>query len=315
MKALKIIGIVAIITAVGYVAYDSVQTRQAEKEFNESGRAKAIEQESDLWPLYADEASGFSFQYPHGVVVVENPFDAGGALRVTVDVMDVDEMPERGPLSFDAETVAINTAALSRGEYGQPVDNPLPESQRVRALDGANAQDFVVLGRFEVCNVVMERKLYFLNGDTQVIITLHGPQEHIMQEAAQYFTVDPANCGEEIIWVHDMQADFYNQLVSGSGGSIAQEWFDTFDQIADTVEVWDVGQAVAPDVAPVSVPPPTLEAAQVANPASIHCEAHGGTLEIRRGERGEYGICIFEDGSSCEEWAFFRGECREGENR
>lgn len=43
------------------------------------------------------------------------------------------------------------------------------------------------------------------------------------------------------------------------------------------------------------------------NPASVHCEEQGGTLEIREG--GSVGYCIFDDGSECEEWAFFRGEC------
>lgn len=43
----------------------------------------------------------------------------------------------------------------------------------------------------------------------------------------------------------------------------------------------------------------------VANPASVNCIEKGGELELRDGG----GFCIFEDGSECEEWAFFRGEC------
>lgn len=49
---------------------------------------------------------------------------------------------------------------------------------------------------------------------------------------------------------------------------------------------------------------------QLANPASVYCVGQGGSLEIRTNARGgQYGICIFNDGSECEEWAFFRGEC------
>lgn len=48
----------------------------------------------------------------------------------------------------------------------------------------------------------------------------------------------------------------------------------------------------------------------MANPASVNCEAKGGKLEIRtNAEGGQYGECLFSDGSSCEERAFFRGEC------
>jgi putative hemolysin len=50
----------------------------------------------------------------------------------------------------------------------------------------------------------------------------------------------------------------------------------------------------------------------MANPASVYCEEQGGVLEMRAGENGMYGVCHFSDGSSCEEWAFFRGECKPG---
>jgi Tol biopolymer transport system component/putative hemolysin len=50
----------------------------------------------------------------------------------------------------------------------------------------------------------------------------------------------------------------------------------------------------------------------LANPASVYCEEQGYTLEMRTDENGDYGVCIFPDGSECEEWAFYRGECGPG---
>ncbi len=50
----------------------------------------------------------------------------------------------------------------------------------------------------------------------------------------------------------------------------------------------------------------------LANPASVYCEAKGGILEIREFIGGQKGFCIFEDGSECDEWKFFRNECRRG---
>jgi putative hemolysin len=56
------------------------------------------------------------------------------------------------------------------------------------------------------------------------------------------------------------------------------------------------------------------ESGQIANPASEFCVEQGGTLDIRKDESGgEVGYCQFDDGSECEEWAFFRGECSQGE--
>jgi hypothetical protein len=46
------------------------------------------------------------------------------------------------------------------------------------------------------------------------------------------------------------------------------------------------------------------------NPASTFCEQQGYMLEIRTAADGsQAGICIFPDGSECDEWAYFRGEC------
>jgi len=52
------------------------------------------------------------------------------------------------------------------------------------------------------------------------------------------------------------------------------------------------------------------EEVEIANPASVYCVQSGYTLKIRTNAGGgEYGVCIFSDGSECEEWAFFRNEC------
>lgn len=56
--------------------------------------------------------------------------------------------------------------------------------------------------------------------------------------------------------------------------------------------------------------------AGLANPASTNCEEKGGTLEMRADPSGggQDGYCKFSDGSECEEWAFYRGECKKGDS-
>lgn len=49
------------------------------------------------------------------------------------------------------------------------------------------------------------------------------------------------------------------------------------------------------------------------NPASVHCEDNGGVLDIRNFASGDVGMCIFDDGSECEEWAYFNGACQPGD--
>lgn len=55
--------------------------------------------------------------------------------------------------------------------------------------------------------------------------------------------------------------------------------------------------------------------AALPNPASVFCEENNGTVEFRQdASGGTAGICIFADGSECDEWAFYRGECHPGDS-
>jgi putative hemolysin len=66
-----------------------------------------------------------------------------------------------------------------------------------------------------------------------------------------------------------------------------------------------------PQAQPAPVPVSTETAqANPPNPASVYCEQQGARLEIRTAADGsQSGVCIFPDGSACDEWAYFRGEC------
>ena len=46
------------------------------------------------------------------------------------------------------------------------------------------------------------------------------------------------------------------------------------------------------------------------NPASVYCTQHGNKLEIRTAADGsQSGVCVFPDSNTCDEWAYYRGEC------
>lgn len=51
---------------------------------------------------------------------------------------------------------------------------------------------------------------------------------------------------------------------------------------------------------------PLEDDAEIANPASVHCEEQDGTVSIVDTDEGEVGVCVLPDGSSCEEWALYR---------
>jgi putative hemolysin len=52
----------------------------------------------------------------------------------------------------------------------------------------------------------------------------------------------------------------------------------------------------------------------IANPASVKCVTDGGQSEIYQSADGsQSGLCIFQNQSICDEWAYFRGECKMGD--
>jgi len=55
------------------------------------------------------------------------------------------------------------------------------------------------------------------------------------------------------------------------------------------------------------------EQSKLANPASVYCEEQGGVLENIMFENGVKGFCLFDDGSKCGQWDFFRGDCKKGQ--
>lgn len=67
---------------------------------------------------------------------------------------------------------------------------------------------------------------------------------------------------------------------------------------------------------PTESPPTTnsvltnTPSANLPNPASVYCEEQGNRLEIRTAADGsQSGVCVFPNGSECNEWAYFHGEC------
>ena len=63
----------------------------------------------------------------------------------------------------------------------------------------------------------------------------------------------------------------------------------------------------------VQTPEPTatdIPQVNMPNPASVYCVQNGNKLEIHTAADGsQNGVCVFPDGGTCDEWAYFRGEC------
>src|SRR4030042_2068566 len=79
----------------------------------------------------------------------------------------------------------------------------------------------------------------------------------------------------------------------------------TFTIILIALTACSARQVQTPEPAATDIPQGNMP-----NPASVYCEQNGNKLEIQTASDGsQSGVCVFPDGSTCDEWAYFRGGC------
>jgi len=74
------------------------------------------------------------------------------------------------------------------------------------------------------------------------------------------------------------------------------------------------GIVVAIAVVLLMVPSTKVVEVESGNAASKYCIEHGGssytvTTQTESGEINAQGICELPDGTQCDEWSYYRGEC------
>ena len=77
----------------------------------------------------------------------------------------------------------------------------------------------------------------------------------------------------------------------------------------------EASPTILASVAPTIVPAPIASVSvtsepsvAIANPASVHCVEVGGRVDLRDSQAGQVGVCVFPNGTECEEWKLFRNE-------
>ena len=79
-----------------------------------------------------------------------------------------------------------------------------------------------------------------------------------------------------------------------------------------TVDISEADSVASPEIsAPVITGGGVSGSVGIANPASTYCVQHGGELRIVTDADGsQRGDCILPSGKTCDEWAYFRNECK-----
>lgn len=198
------------------------------------------------WKTYEDSTTGVSFEYPE-TATMGAPASYPDDLTLDVSIKKVADLPAEAPLGQDKATAEKDASALKSGQFGESLDFDVQESQKVIELGEQFAKEYMVLGRFEVCDVTFERTVIFYVGDGdnyddyyQVIITMGGPVDKIKESMPDYFAIDEANCGNDKIWnpqEDDVQKKFFDEVSEGNGSTDAQTWYDDFTKLAESIVI------------------------------------------------------------------------------
>jgi putative hemolysin len=78
--------------------------------------------------------------------------------------------------------------------------------------------------------------------------------------------------------------------------------------IPATILLMTLAGCTLPRVQPSEPAGTEMPQAGMPNPASVYC-AQNGNKHVLSADGIQDALCIFPDGSACDEWAYFRGEC------
>ena len=239
MKNFTIVLVVVLLASYGFSFLDKKDISiEEEKIFQEVQPNQEVKPNVEDVSLHEDTENTFSLNYPNSVSLRESFDYPNEELALQIKITEMDKIEDL--MGYDQESSLANEISLAKGEYGNNADFPLGISKKVKNLGKLNAQEFMVLSRFEVCDVTFERKLMFFKEGKRFLITLKGPRSEIIASMPEFFEKNEANCGEALIWNFEKQEDFYKKLEVGEGSEIAQKWFDAFDIIVDSITLYPI---------------------------------------------------------------------------
>jgi len=191
---------------------------------------------------FLNKEAGVRINYPADFLTfTTNSFVNANSSDLLLDVKinKIEDLVDQ-TLGYDKETALKDEKELKEGSFGENIDFPYEASKKVVKIGDINAKDFIVFQRFEVCDVVFERKLIFYNNGYQVIITLSANKDHMIQSMPEFFVKDEQNCGG-LVWImqdsKSSQDDLFKALQSGQASELAKSWMNSFDLLETRIEI------------------------------------------------------------------------------
>jgi hypothetical protein len=233
--------IIAILSIAVFVLFKNTNATNIADESQKAGEVPvittaphvSISTDISTWLTYTNTAAGFSFKYPK-TVLLDKETKGSAELILTVSVEKISNIPEDLPLSMGRADVLLERDRIAKGQ-----------GEDLLKIGSISAQLATALSRFEVCSTIFTRRLSFFLGEYRVVLNFFGPREKIIAAMPTFFKEDSINCGTELVWDQEKIGDFEATLAKGQGTGIAQEWYNTFSAIINTVKASTPEQALA----------------------------------------------------------------------
>jgi len=195
--------------------------------------------EVQKWVTYTDNKAGFSIKYPLYASMVN------GNYRLLISAQNLDtfsNVPEKYQDLLEEEKT------LSKGLIPKDRDWSLEAAHKVRRIGSVYAEEELVFSMFQGCDPFFNRQINFYHNNNLVTVSLRGPRDQIVFENVDLFSLyyfdtnNPIRKRSCTDWkretVSEARQTFYQELLKGEGTTTAQEWFDLFDQIVETIEIF-----------------------------------------------------------------------------
>lgn len=213
----------------------NINSWDIQKDITWSWAIEKVEKEPDLWKIYDDKEIWLSFNYPTNYELITSDDFSIEPWQTYIKIESKKIWVQNKPTDLSKVDENKNMNDLASWKYWVNYDNPYSESKKVDKIWSFFWQDFLVLSRFDICSVTLERKLLFYFFDKQIVITSYAPINILKSTMNEYFTTDKENCWNETKWIFDKQKDFYKTLVEKKAPEEIQTWYDNFDKIINTI--------------------------------------------------------------------------------
>lgn len=171
---------------------------------------------------FKNDLANFEFKYNEDIQLEKD---------LNVAVIKISSFPEaQGLLGFDQESLNEYKSDLEKGNLSNQSIDWGKYGKLIKLPNNIYGQEEYVLGRFDVCSVLFEKRLIFFKDEYIVIITLKGDPQLIINENNEYFK----NYYDCLGWKENGMLDFYNNI-NNNKGIFTNQWLNNFDAIINNI--------------------------------------------------------------------------------